>query len=447
MQNRLFMVVGVILVLAGISAAQSDLEEMYLRRAVKEFVAKNFDEAITNLEQVLTANRGNPKAKKLMAKCLVHKGNQYIVQNQPETAGRFFKKAAEFDPANMEAKAGMEQASAEARSAAAAVPSGPASGSGTASVSAQGQVQAQVGTMAPQQGMSPVVINAQLPSLTGDSNQIRIVSSLLDNFKRQQEIMTQQVQASNRMMQNTEDSKEKYLNALLNSSEQKNTMMKQFVIIGGAVVLGIIILIIVLFAFVFHRYAKATELRTLQAGESIAALLAAPPAAQTPLLLSAATGKGAQSGIAMEMLNTADPVQRAQAVEAVAAEIVEPEKNARLEKIKRLEELLKDENNRVRANAAKALYEIDKDASLVTLRDMLASESKRMRASAIWALGEIGTEEALGLILPLENEDDEIVKYNLKTALEKVKSQNRFPLGKEQQERIDARLKQLGEMA
>ena len=52
-----------------------------------------------------------------------------------------------------------------------------------------------------------------------------------------------------------------------------------------------------------------------------------------------------------------------------------------------------------RANAAKAIYEVDNEASIATLDGMLKDQSKRMRASAIWALGEICSEDALGIKL------------------------------------------------
>jgi hypothetical protein len=322
-------------------------------------------------------------------------------------------------------------------------PAGEMSSGGSPSAPSQAQAYAP-------QAQSPVVNITQTGS-GNDSAHLKIVSSLLNNFEKQQEIMSQQVQASNKFLSTNEDQKDKYLNALIQAGEQKNNMMKQFIIIGGAVVLGVILVIAFLFMFVFHRYSKATEVRTLQATDAIAALLAAPSVRGAPMMITSTAGKdvpgaAAQQGVTMEMLSTQDPLQRAQAVEAVAAEIIEPEKNTRLEKIKKLEQLLKDENNRVRANAAKALYEIDKEESLKTLREMLASESNRMRSSAVWALGEIGSEDAFELITGLENENDEIVKYNMKVALDKVKSLNRFPMGNEQKERLEQKLKQFSDM-
>ena len=300
----------------------------------------------------------------------------------------------------------------------------------------------------------PQQIVISTPAAAADTHQTRVISALLQNFNKQQDIMSQQVTASSKMMMKTEDDKEKYLQALVQSANQKSDLLKNFMVIGGGILLVVILIIVGIFFFVFHKFSRSAELRTLQATDTIAALLSAPGASQGgghPLLIGAPRpGQSSSEGIrtvTMEELSTKDPVQRAQAVEAVAAEIIEPAKNQRMEKIKRLEELLKDDNNRVRANAAKALYEIDKEASLNTLREMLESESKRMRASAVWALGEIGAEESLDLITGVNHEDDEIVKYNTKVALEKIRNLNRFHISKEQLDKLDEKLAQYADMA
>ncbi|MFH0918742.1 MAG: HEAT repeat domain-containing protein [Fibrobacterota bacterium] len=423
--------------------AQSDLEDMFLRKAVKEFVAKQYDEAIADLEQVLAANKSNPKAKKLISKCLERKGSLMLAQNQIPEAARYLRQALEEDPQNSEALKGMEQL--KFLSAAAQAKESQNAPAPNSAYQGQSAVPAAPAVAPPPQ---QIVISGQMGA--PDSHQTKVISSLLQNFNKQQEMMSQQMNASNKMMLKTDDEKDKYLQALVKNADQKNDMMKSFIYIGGAVVLGVILIIGLLFVFVFHKFSKASELRTLQATDTIAALLTGPggSSGRPQLLLGSSKPAGAASDdpglqtASLDALSNIDPVQRAHAVEAVAAEIIEPEKGTRAEKIKRLEELLKDDNNRVRANAAKALYEIDKEISLKTLKEMLENDSKRMRASSVWALGEIGSEEALTVILGTAHEDDEIVKYNIKVALEKIKSLNRFPMSKDQQDRINGMLVQ-----
>ena len=453
-------VTAIVLAVFSVAIAQSDVEELYLRKAVKEFVAKNYETAIENLEQVLIANRQNVKAKKLMAKCFVNKANQLGASGQIVLATQAYQKALEYDPQNPDAVSGVHSIT----SLAPEQPSTPRQ-AGPPQQQVQQPVQqyqpqavapVQYQPATPQQAVAPpqqnqqleqAVISAALQGGRADSAQLRIVSKLLDNFKQQQDMMAQQMATSNKMMMNTQTSKDEYLKMMLTSSEQKSDMLKQFFLIAGLVILGIVVLVFLLLVFVFHRFSKSTELRTIQATDAITALLAAPQATQqAPLLLttgSLGAGPGAAPGgtISVDILNAVDPIQRANAVEVVAAEIIEPEKNSRVEKIKKLEELLHDENNRVRANAAKALYEIDKEASLKTLRDMVRCDSKRMIASAIWALGEISSEDALQVILSVDPKDDEIIKFNKKSALEKVKSLKRFSISKEQQDLIEEHLK------
>jgi hypothetical protein len=434
--------------------AEADLENLYLRRAVKDFVAKKFDDAIGDLQQVLAANSENAKARKLMAKCYVKKAEP-VSGSQPRLAKRFYTKALEFDSNNVKATQGLQRVAAAAAAAQRAAQSTAqaASQAGSPQQSTPRQPATPAHTAPPSTGTptAPIVIAPQ--GLT-DSNQTKVISGILENFSKQQELLVEQIESSREALEKTESGKDKYLEALVEVAEKGNATTKQIMLVAGAVALGVILIIVCLFLFVFYRYSKASELRAIQSSEAVAALLAAPSAGQagargTPLLIQSPQGDGsgaAQEVSAMDSLDTDDPVKRADAVESVAAEILEPKEISRLEKIKKLEALLKDGNNRVRANAAKALYEIDKEASLQTLRGMLQETSKRMRASAVWALGEIGSEEALELLVGLDDEEDEIVTYNIKVALNKIKTTERFPLSGEQQQQIDGILEKYAEI-
>ena len=145
-------------------------------------------------------------------------------------------------------------------------------------------------------------------------------------------------------------------------------------------------------------------------------------------------------------LSDNDPLKRAFAIEAVEREIIKSKETVQPEKIRKIMKSLNDENNRVRANAAKAIYSIDNEASLSTLGSMLRNSSKRMRASSIWALGEIGSEKALDLILSIPGETDEMIAYNIKMALEKIKNAAKFDLSGQHAERIDAEINKYKEM-
>jgi hypothetical protein len=269
-----------------------------------------------------------------------------------------------------------------------------------------------------------------------------------------------------------EDSKEKYLNTLVKATNKNNEMMRKVLYIGGAVGLGVLIIIFIVFAFIFKSVTKSSDLRTVQANEAVMTLLtmqntnkngeeqlmltgpsdSTDPTAMHQVNQSETSDTKNKSRTAgpddmnkvnkdEDNINKKDPIQQANAVDAITTDIVDVEDDKRSEKIKKLEELLRDDNNRVRANAAKVMYDIDNKLSLKTFKEMLENPSKRMRASAVWALGEISSEEALNLILTIKDEDDEIVRYNIINALGKVKSLQKFQISETQLTQIDDILK------
>ncbi|MDD5092276.1 MAG: HEAT repeat domain-containing protein, partial [Candidatus Wallbacteria bacterium] len=114
-------------------------------------------------------------------------------------------------------------------------------------------------------------------------------------------------------------------------------------------------------------------------------------------------------------LRDADPRVRANAVEGL--------ENFQLED-KDLEEvlpLLEDDNNRVRANAAKALWKFGGLRMISFLGDILAGNpDKWQRASAAYALGEMRSENALGILKKSIKDHDHEVRRNTVLALGKI---------------------------
>ncbi len=425
--------VGLVMLFVNNVVAQEDIEKLYMRKAVKNYVAKNYDKAISNLDQVLVANPKNTKAKKLLSKCHANKGIHFLEQQNMLGAEQSFESALKHDPTNQMAVTGKNEIAKFKQKYPAGVPQQAAANQGT---QPQGQAQGA------QTNVPQVIVNS--PAANVDTNQTKIISALVNNLNKQQKLFGDQIRASNSALERTEDTKEKYLDALVNSSEKSNSLMRNFFVIGGAITLGIFFVFFLVFFVIFRSVSKASDLRTVEANETLKLLLQSPQAAaggdNEPLMITGPQQAQDNDKDKMDSLNTEDPVQRANAVEAVAAEIIDSKESSRMEKIKKLEELLNDENNRVRANAAKAIYEIDKEMSLKTLKDMLDNSSKRMRASAVWALGEIASEEALGCVLEIKDEDDEIVKYNIKVALGKIKSHKRFELTEEHKQKIESAL-------
>jgi tetratricopeptide (TPR) repeat protein len=468
--SRVMMTLLSVCILAATTAAQDDIEDMYLRKAVKDFVARDYDATVGDLEQVLTVNPQNAKARKLLGKVYARKGEQALAQNNITEAVDYYNKSSENDPGNADAAKGLsdvkqrqasQQAAAQERRAAAA--------EAAQASQPQGQMMQQPYAVPP-----PTIIQTTTQSSASDSAQAKIIENLLSSFNQNQKIIAQQIEQTSALTRNNDNSKDKYLDALLGATKESNDRMMRYILIGGGVAAVFLIIFVAVFFLFFHSVNKSAELRTIQATQNMASLLLAAPQAAgggaTPLLLTGPSGppadrqaaepvsgqpipQSAPGGAAqkadaadIELLNNDDPIKRAQAVEAVEAEIIESKDSVRIEKIKKLGDLLKDENNRVRANAAKAIYEVDKEASLKCLSGMLKDSSKRMRASAIWALGEIGSEESLELLFGIDKETDEMITYNIKMALEKIKNGKRFPITVQQLERIESEVEKYKEM-
>ncbi|MCK4533753.1 HEAT repeat domain-containing protein [bacterium] len=134
------------------------------------------------------------------------------------------------------------------------------------------------------------------------------------------------------------------------------------------------------------------------------------------MLVSEASARLAtkQSFTIKEMIADGNPYIRARGVEVLGEELKIEKDNTIVEKL--LIPFLKDKNNRVRGNAAKALYPHNKELALKSLKEMSQTKDPWMRASAAWALGEIGGQEATKILLTLlEDSDYNVQKRVLKS--------------------------------
>jgi HEAT repeat protein len=120
------------------------------------------------------------------------------------------------------------------------------------------------------------------------------------------------------------------------------------------------------------------------------------------------------------MLNDTNPRVRAKGIEIIDAQMIgEKEDPDVAEKV--LEGFLEDKNNRVRANAARALYKYRPDMAFEMLEKMLKSDDKWMKVSAIWVLGELeGDRKAAQLLLDNIKESDFHFKRRLVKSLQKL---------------------------
>lgn len=114
------------------------------------------------------------------------------------------------------------------------------------------------------------------------------------------------------------------------------------------------------------------------------------------------------------LLSQDDPRVRANAIEAL-------EKGGE-QAIELIKKFLDDPNNRIRANAAKAVAQSGDKEGVETLHAMLEMKDPGMKASALWALGEMGEGDSVARIRNFIEHPDEMVSRNARSALKKLET-------------------------
>jgi len=86
-----------------------------------------------------------------------------------------------------------------------------------------------------------------------------------------------------------------------------------------------------------------------------------------------------------------------------------------------LEPYLHDNNNRVLANACKALFPYNRRRALNILRDMALTDDVWMRLSSAWVCGELGVSECVKILTPLLSDTSSHVRSRALTSFENLK--------------------------
>ncbi|MFH1957642.1 MAG: HEAT repeat domain-containing protein [bacterium] len=86
-----------------------------------------------------------------------------------------------------------------------------------------------------------------------------------------------------------------------------------------------------------------------------------------------------------------------------------------------LEPYLHDRNNRVLANACRALFPYNRRRALDILRDMALTDDVWMRLSAAWTCGELGVSECVKILVPLLSDTSSHVRARALTSFENLK--------------------------
>jgi len=187
-----------------------------------------------------------------------------------------------------------------------------------------------------------------------------------------------------------------------------------------------LIFFIIFISHLLKKKSAPPEIRTLpQPGKKFASKILLAPTLQSKQKLTSAPGKKyIPDRTTRVMLENPNAHVRARGVELIAEEL----RGSPLEIIERiLVPCLSDSDSRVRANAAKALYEYNPGAAMNTLLAMAEYSDKWMRLSAAWAFEKIGTPEAIENLLLLADDAELRVRSRVIECLKRFYTEGAAP--------------------
>lgn len=421
--------------------------DIYFNSGVQKYLKADLDGAIKDLENVLSFDKANPKAKAFLVKVLVEKGTEFYLRKDYPSALPYLKRAHEIVPENEKVTSMFNLADNEVNPKPVAVAPLPSTIGGPSKdiVMAPGATAPTAATAIPATEPEKYDMMVNLFS-TFQKQQEKI----LEAYIGPQQIIKDMISVSDKerleLYQSMSNERAKYFEMLSKKDETvvgafketQNIMRKTMIyyIVGFVVaIIGIIFFIYMVLNYVSAR----REAALLQYQERILGMMQEQNVAlaqgQARLMLgSSASTEGKGTISAREMIEDSNPHVRARGVEVIEAELVkemDPEVA-----IKLLTPFLKDPDNRVRANAAKALYDFDKPRALDSLNEMAENEDKWMRVSAAWAFGEIGTTDVIDPLLKLSDDSEYHVKRRAIKALSTILQNKKDLLSAEMQNKI-----------
>ncbi|MFH1784089.1 MAG: HEAT repeat domain-containing protein [bacterium] len=410
---------------------------IYFSAGVQKYLKGDLGGAIRDLEDALRFDPKNLKTQAFLTKVLVAQGTEYYLRRDNTRAIPYLKRALELSPENAEVKKMYTLVDRELNPPAASVASAP---SGTSKAPASSPAQAQ--------GSSADMV--KLFSKFQDQQE-KIIDKYMEPQDVLKDMLSQSDQNRLQMYDNIKAEREKLFEILeekdkvvTGAFEESQRVMKRtmaFSIIGFIVAISVV----VFFIYLILNYVSARrEAILMQQQEKILGMMQqqniALASGQAKLMLGESTVADKDTITAREMMQDTNPHVRARGVEVIEAELVkemDPDVAVKL-----LMPFLQDPDNRVKANAAKALYVFDKVRALDTLKEMAENSDKWMRVSAAWAFGEISNEDAIDPLVELANDSEYHVKRRAIKALDQIFQARKDMFNDEVKEKITHALEQ-----
>jgi tetratricopeptide (TPR) repeat protein len=369
------------LVSSGLAYAekQQSIVDIYTNAGIKKYMHGDFEGAIKDLQSALEFDSRNKKAKAFFVKVLVDQASQNFMEKKYGKALSYIDQAKKYAPQNEEVIKMYEIITKEVEGE----PSRPGA--------SQQDMLKLFGQFQQEQGKT---ISAYF---SPQQNQMRDMISRFDSERK--DLMVKMAEGGKEVRK-----------------------MGRTLFIGGIIGIAFIGVLIFLVGLYVNYSSARREALILQHQERILNSVREEMVSLASAAQSAALPAGQAPTSAREMISSPNPHIRAKGIEVIEAELVEEDDatQAKVVAEKLLQPFLEDADNRVRANAAKALFKYNKKAALETLIKMFLDENKWMKTSAAWALGELPSEEAAGILLQHADDPDEHCKSKVVDSLKKL---------------------------
>ncbi|MBU3955089.1 HEAT repeat domain-containing protein, partial [bacterium] len=243
------------------------------------------------------------------------------------------------------------------------------------------------------------------------------LSELVREFKKQKDKFSANfnysIETINSLLKQSENERADLVKEIASQRAADRAKMNKIIIFGIVALVLILFLAFFITHNIMRRFVEGREIATLEHQRKIMNELRAGALVHTSL-------PPLVRNFTHEIITDIDPIirEKARRIELIEEEL-KTENDPNIATTFFLP-YLDDINNRVRANAAKALYRHNKRLALVTFKNMISSADEWMRSSAVWALGEIADDETVGLITLLKNEKKLRVRGQIKATLDKL---------------------------
>ncbi|MGM0569006.1 MAG: HEAT repeat domain-containing protein, partial [Elusimicrobiota bacterium] len=354
--------VAILLFIAVFSAAQDDKTD-YFNQGIVNYIRGDLPEAVVNLEKAYNRDPSDERIKTFYLKTLVEMGTMFYEEGDYAEAKPYLERAHNLAPQDKQ-------------------------------------------------------VEMMYKIATGPEKETTPIAPALEGFRKEQEKVIsgylQQEDIFNKIIEKLDTERQTLKEIMSDREEAIKKDIMGFVTLSAAVVLGLAVILVLLFLWYRKKEGQKTE-ALLSHQESIIKKMQAIKDARPENSKSFKIDQS-ERGVITD-INTSIR-QKAKRVEMLEDELLNEKDPSVAEKL--LDQYLNDSNNRIKANAAKALYPHNSRLALEILAEMLLSYDRWMRTSAVWVLGELATEDAAKLLLSLKNEDDPNVISQLKESIKRI---------------------------